>query len=232
MSVETKKDSNATCPACQCSCADKQVTNIVLAGVGGQGSVKAGQIIARAAVLDGLEVATSEVHGMAQRGGSVVSAVRFGQGVYSPVIPEGTADYLIAFEKLEAIRCLMQLRRGGSLLINNQRITPTIEALKYAPYPDDLSLHQTVSQHTDHVLILPGLQLAQSLGNPRLANTVLLGALSSFLELSEPVWRQALTELVPEHTRDLNIRAFAEGRRLATEPDAKEPGAKEPDNDI
>jgi indolepyruvate ferredoxin oxidoreductase beta subunit len=198
------------------------VSNIVLAGVGGQGSVRAGQIIARAAVLNGLEVATSEVHGMAQRGGSVFSTVRVGQGVYSPVIPEGEADYLVAFEKLEALRYLTHLRPGGTALVNDQRITPTIEALKHAPYPEDEAVQETLARRTGHLQVIPGLEVALSLGNPRLANTVLLGALSTHLELTQPAWRQALVELVPPATLDLNLRAFDEGRRIAAGGAAEE----------
>lgn len=185
------------------------VINIVLAGVGGQGSVRAGQIVARAAVLHGLKVATSEVHGMAQRGGSVFSTVRLGEAVYSPVVPEGEAHFLVAFEKLEALRHLRYIRSGGTALVNDQRITPTIESLKHASYP--VGVRDLVARRAGTTLLVPGLAVATELGNPRLTNTVLLGALSTFLELRSRHWRQALTELVPSPTLELNIQAFEEG---------------------
>jgi indolepyruvate ferredoxin oxidoreductase, beta subunit len=192
---------------------EQSVINIVLAGVGGQGSVRAGQIIARAAVLDGRQVATSEVHGMAQRGGSVFSSVRLGQEVYSPVIPKGEAQFLLAFELLEAVRYLPHLCPGGTALVNEQRITPTIEALKNAPYPQEVEA--LLRARAGRALIVPGLARAEALGNPRLANAVVLGALSTFLTLPEGGWRQALSELVPPQTVELNLRAFDEGVTFA-----------------
>jgi indolepyruvate ferredoxin oxidoreductase beta subunit len=191
------------------------VVNIVLTGVGGQGSVKAGQILARAAVLHGLSVTTSEVHGMAQRGGSVFSTVRLGREVYSPVVPEGEAQYLVAFERLEALRYLPYMRQGGVALVNEQRITPTIESLKHAPYPAEVD--RLLARRAGRTLMVPGLEVARRLGNVRLANSVLLGALSTFLDLPAPHWRQALTELVPSPTLELNKRAFEEGAVHARE---------------
>ncbi len=187
------------------------VTNIVLVGVGGQGSVLAGQIIARVATLAGLAVATSEVHGMAQRGGSVLSTVRYGKEVLSPAVPEGAADVLLAFEKLEALRYLNYLKVDGLALVNDQRIVPSVESLKLAPYPDDNTIEETLRRRTEHVLIVPGLEIAQQLGNPALANTVMLGVLSTLLDLPHAEWRQAITELVPPQTLELNLLAFAEG---------------------
>ncbi|MCX8103233.1 MAG: indolepyruvate oxidoreductase subunit beta [Candidatus Bipolaricaulota bacterium] len=187
------------------------ITNIVVVGVGGQGSVLAGQIIARVAALAGLSVATSEVHGMAQRGGSVFSTVRYGTDVLSPAVPEGAADVLLAFEKLEALRYLNYLKVDGLALVNDQRILPSVESLKLAPYPNDKTLEETLRRRTEHVLIVPGLTIAQELGHAALANTVMLGALSQFLDLPHAEWRQAITELVPPQTRELNLIAFDEG---------------------
>nr|BAL56832.1 indolepyruvate ferredoxin oxidoreductase, beta subunit [uncultured Acetothermia bacterium] len=187
------------------------ITNIVVVGVGGQGSVLAGQIIARTAVLAGLSVATSEVHGMAQRGGSVFSTVRYGKGVLSPAVPEGAADILLAFEKLEALRYLNYLRVDGLALVNDQRILPSVESLKLTPYPDDKTLEGTLRRRTEHVFIVPALEVAQGLGHPALVNTVMLGALSQFLDLPRAEWRQAITELVPPKTVELNLLAFEEG---------------------
>jgi len=200
------------------------VTSIVLAGVGGQGSVLAGQIIARVAALANLSVATSEVHGMAQRGGSVFSTVRYGKDVISPAVPEGAADVLLAFEKLEALRYLNYLKVDGLALVNDQRIMPSIESLKLAPYPDDKTIEETLHQRTESVFIVPALEIAHGLGTPALANTVMLGVLSGFLDLPQVEWRQAITELVPPKTIELNLVAFQEGlswakrMRLLTSP--------------
>lgn len=187
------------------------ITNIVLVGVGGQGSVLAGQIIARVAMLAGLSVATSEVHGMAQRGGSVLSTVRYGKEVLSPAVSEGAADVLLAFEKLEALRYLNYLKADGLVLVNDQRIVPSVESLKLAPYPNDRTIEETLRRRARDVLIVPALEIAQKLGNPALTNTVMLGALSQVLDLSQDAWRRAVTELVPPKTVELNLLAFDEG---------------------
>lgn len=187
------------------------ITNIVIVGVGGQGSLVAGQIIARVATLANLSVATSEVHGMAQRGGSVFSTVRYGKDVLSPTVPEGAADVLLALEKLEALRYLNYLRVDGLALVNDQRIVPSVESLKLAPYPDDKAIVETLHRRTEHVFLVPALEIAQELGNPAVANTVMLGVLSHFLDLPQAAWRQAVTELVPPKTLELNLLAFEEG---------------------
>jgi indolepyruvate ferredoxin oxidoreductase beta subunit len=194
-----------------------KTVNVVLAGVGGQGSVLAGQILARVAMRAGYSAAASEVHGMAQRGGSVISTVRFGPKVLSPAVPEGEADFLLAFEKLEALRYANVLKPGGVALVNDQRITPTIESLKLAPYPDDADVKAALSERAGTVLLVPGLEIALELGDARLANTVLLGVLSTFLDVSEEAWRQAIADLVPPKTVELNQRAFTEGIRWAEE---------------
>ena len=186
-----------------------ETVDIALAGVGGQGSVLAGRIVARAAEVDGRDVATSEVHGMSQRGGSVFSTVRYGANVLSPMIPKGEADVLLAFERLEALRYLGYLTEGGIVVVNDQRIPPALESLKVAPYPDNVA--EILRHHTDRVWMVPGLDRAVKLGNPKLANTVALGALSTQLDLSVDAWRQALRELVPAKTVDLNLAAFEAG---------------------
>lgn len=183
--------------------------NIVLAGVGGQGSLLAGQIIARTAMLAGLAVATAEVRGMAQRGGSVFSTVRYGSEVLSPAVPESEADILVAFEKLEALRYLSYLKIGGLALVNDQRITPSVESLKLAAYPEDVE--SLLRRRASTVLLVPGLEIATQLGNAALANTVLLGALSAFLALAKENWLQAIAELAPPRTIELNQLAFEEG---------------------
>ncbi len=187
--------------------------NLALAGVGGQGSVLAGQVVARAAELSGFTVAASEVHGMAQRGGSVFSTVRYGEALLSPRVPDGEADALVAFEKLEALRFLGALKPDGLALVNDQRVTPSVESLKGAPYPEDVE--EVLNLYTPHVWMAPGLSVARELGNPKLANAVVLGALSRWLELPEAAWVRALEELVPPKTIQLNREAFARGRAWA-----------------
>ena len=186
-----------------------ETVDVALAGVGGQGSILAGRIVARAAEIEGRDVATSEVHGMSQRGGSVFSTVRYGNGVLSPMIPKGDADVLLAFERLEALRYLEYLSEGGIIVVNDQRVTPPLESLKAASYPDNVA--EILRHHTERVLMVPGLDRAVRLGNPKLANTVALGALATQLDLSCDAWRQALRELVPANTVELNLAAFEAG---------------------
>lgn len=186
--------------------------NIVLVGVGGQGSVLAGRIIAGAALFAGHRVVVSEVHGMAQRGGSVLSTVRFGAEVAAPAVPHGEADILLAFEQLEAARHVTCLRPQGVALINDRKIYPSLESLKSARYPEDVV--ERLRRRIDRVLLVPGPAVAGDLGDPRLANVVLLGALSALLDLPEQGWRRALAELVPPRTVDQNQRAFSAGRAL------------------
>lgn len=189
--------------------AGHDIVNLVLAGVGGQGSVLANQIVARAADLAGHDVVTSEVHGMAQRGGSVITTVRFGSDVHAPKVPLGEADFVVAFERLEALRFLPYLRPTGVLLVNDQRIVPMIESLRTAEYPDDILARS--AGHAGTVVLVPGLAIATELGNTKLTSTVLLGALSVFLDLDATVWKQAIADLVPPRTIQANLDAFDRG---------------------
>jgi len=192
------------------------ITSIVIAGVGGQGSILAGRVIARAAALEGLRVVTSEVHGMSQRGGSVESTVRFGRVECAPVVPEAGADYLVSFEMLEAVRSLHLLRPGGVAIVSAHAIPPSIESLRTAPYPD--RVEDLLQRRARTTIILPALAVAQRLGDVRIENSVLLGALARFLGFSRGSWHRALRELVPRQTLDLNQAALNEGERLAEEP--------------
>ena len=193
----------------------RPVINVVLAGVGGQGSVLATRILARAAALAGHEVVTSEVHGMSQRGGTVVTTVRYGDEVLAPAIPEGQADFLVAFERLEAARHLALVRPGGAALVNDQRIAPSIEALKHAAYPDDLQARADTAAVVIH--LCPALRMARELGNDKLSSTVLLGALANQLLIDGEHWRQAVRESVPPRTVEANEAAFASGSEWAVE---------------
>jgi indolepyruvate ferredoxin oxidoreductase, beta subunit len=185
------------------------ITNIALAGVGGQGSVLATRVLARAAELAGHDVVTSEVHGMSQRGGTVVTTVRFGDEVLSSAVPEGEADFLVAFERLEAARHLSLVRPGGAVLVNDQRIAPSLEALKAADYPADLQSRAEAQGVS--VQLYPALRLAQELGSDKLSSTILLGALSNFLFIGREQWHQAIRESVPPKTVEANAVAFDTG---------------------
>ena len=192
------------------------VTNIVLAGVGGQGSVLATRVLATAAELAGHDVVTSEVHGMSQRGGTVVTTVRFGEEVLSSAIPEGEADFLVAFERLEAARHFGLVKDRGVALVNDQRIKPSIESLKHAGYPTDMedrAKARGVAVHT-----YPGLRLAQELGNEKLSSTVMLGALSDFLFIEREHWIEAIRANVPPKTIEANEVAFDTGAEWLVGP--------------
>lgn len=189
------------------------IVNVVLAGVGGQGSVLATRIVAGAARRAGYEVVTSEVHGMSQRGGTVTTTVRFGEPsgrVLSPSIGPGEGDVLVAFERLEAARHLPMLHSEGLAVVNDQRITPTIESLKTADYPQDLD-SLAMPRHISLQLV-PAHQLATELNEPKLASTVLLGALSNHLELPVEAWRGAIAEAAPAKFVEANLAAFEAGR--------------------
>lgn len=185
------------------------ITNIVLAGVGGQGSVLATQVLARALANAGEQVVTSEVHGMSQRGGTVITTIRFGDDAWSSVIPVGEADYLVAFEELEAARHLEYLRPCGVAITSDQRIQPGTEALKRSPYPDDVT--SLAEGRCRELVEVPALAIAQELGNAKLAGTVVLGALALYLEIPEEAWNAAISDTVPPKTIEKNIEAFRRG---------------------
>jgi indolepyruvate ferredoxin oxidoreductase, beta subunit len=191
--------------------------DIVLAGVGGQGSVLATGILGRAAVLAEIPVVTSEVHGMSQRGGTVVTAVRLGRLDAAPLVPAGNADFLLAFEPLEAVRQLPMLRPHGTAIVAEDVIAPVIEALRNVPYPADPEALMRADEH--HVVMVPAGGIARDLGNPKLASTVMLGVLSVYLDLPADAWRSAIEQSVPPHTLHANLKAFAYGSewRIARE---------------
>ncbi len=194
------------------------VMNIVLAGVGGQGSVLATRVLATAAAIAGHQVVTSEVHGMSQRGGTVLTTVRFGDSVLSSSIPEGEADFLVAFERLEAARHLSLVEPGGIVLVNDQRIAPSIESLKTAGYPRDLEPSAEARGIT--LLTFPALALARELGNEKLSSTIMLGALSNYLFIAREQWLEAIRRTVPPRTVEANEAAFDTGAEWMVGPAA------------
>lgn len=189
-----------------------KITNILLVGVGGQGILLASEILAETFMLAGFDVKKSEIHGMSQRGGSVVSHVRFGKAVCSPTVPEGEGDILFGFELLEAYRCLPLLRPGAEVVVNDYRIAPPAVLLGQASYPADLA--QRMRSRFANFLLVDGLHLAQQAGDVRAANTVLLGAVSRRLAIDEAVWLAALQNMVPKKALEVNRKAFQLGRAL------------------
>jgi indolepyruvate ferredoxin oxidoreductase beta subunit len=186
------------------------VINVLMSGVGGQGVLVASDILVMVAMAAGLDAKKSEIHGMAQRGGSVVSQVRYGKKIYSPLISTGAADVILAFEKLEAVRYLDNLKSGGVVIVNNQKITPLSVFFANIPYPEDIAT--ICHKKTDYLLMIDGVQIAEQLGNPRTINSVMLGALSNVLEFDETHWMKAIGQRVPSKTLELNRQAFEAGR--------------------
>lgn len=191
------------------------VTNVLLVGVGGQGIITASQVIAEACLLCGWEVKKSEVHGMAQRGGSVESHVRYTPAgvVASPTIPDGEVDVLIGFELLEGLRALPQVRPDGVVVVDPRRIVPLTVTLGQAVYPEDAV--ERLQSSGRRTRIIPATQEALKLGEVRTANTILLGAASADLGLSRESLEEALRRTVKPQVLEINRRAFARGIKLA-----------------
>ncbi|MEA2063766.1 MAG: indolepyruvate oxidoreductase subunit beta, partial [Gemmatimonadota bacterium] len=175
---------------------DTGITNVLLAGVGGQGIILASEVLCQAALIEGLDVKKSEVHGMSQRGGAVNSHVRFSQGkVFSPLIPAGQARFLVAMEKLEALRWEHFLAPGGTILVNDFRLDPASVACGKVSYTDD-AIGRLRAKHADRVIVADGPALALEAGNPRVMNTVILGLLSNYLPFSLEHWQEALADKI------------------------------------
>lgn len=190
--------------------AQAETKNILIVGVGGQGVVLASAILSEVALTAGYDVKKSEVHGMSQRGGVVSSHVRLGARVHSPLIPEGGADVILAFERAEALRWSHELKNGGVLIVNVQKIVPPIAVDTRYQYPDD-ALEQ-LKARVKNLRVLDAEAISKELGNVRLANTVLLGALADTLDVPAEVWREVIAKRVPKGTAEANLRAFEAGR--------------------
>jgi indolepyruvate ferredoxin oxidoreductase beta subunit len=198
----------------------KEPINFLLAGVGGQGTILASDVLVNVGLAAGFQAKQAEVHGMSQRGGSVTSHVRWGKVVYSPLIGAGEADVLLAFEKLEALRSLKAMRPGALVLVNMQVIEPLTAISGDQAYPDDESVRAAFARLTPNVEYINGEEIAGLLGNLKVGNVVLLGALSALLErggqaavgLTPEVWLKVITERVPAKHVELNRKAFQAGR--------------------
>ncbi|MDH3216988.1 MAG: indolepyruvate oxidoreductase subunit beta [Candidatus Krumholzibacteria bacterium] len=197
-----------------------QTVNVLMAGVGGQGVLIASETLALAALCEGLETKQSEVHGVAQRGGSVVSHVRFGPRVFSPLIRCGEVDVLYAMERLEALRYAHYVKPGGTVVMNDHVIKPIqLSDEPERPYPQEVP--EFLLDKGYDVLVIPALPRAIELGDKRCANVVLLGVLATRLGLREASWQTALAKRFSPQILDLNTRAFADGRRLAIDLTSK-----------
>ena len=188
--------------------------DFLLAGVGGQGTLLASTILAEVGLRAGYDVKRSEVHGMAQRGGSVSSHVRWGDVVRSPLIATGSADILVAFELCEALRYLEFLRPGGTALVSDHVIVPVTVTAGSATYPSQEQVLARLNTVAAEVKLVPGMAAAEALCNPRVHNVVLLGALSRLIPVDTGIWQQVIEGNVPQRTVELNQAAFARGRSL------------------
>ncbi|MEI2730563.1 MAG: indolepyruvate oxidoreductase subunit beta [Dermatophilaceae bacterium] len=191
---------------------DTSTISIVLVGVGGQGTILASDILAELGLRLGHDVKKAEVHGMSQRGGSVISHVRWGPTVHSSIIPKGGADVLVAFEKMEAARYADLLKPEGMVIINDYAIEPLTVITGGKTYPGDEDIAHRFELDGHRALWIDGVGIAKGLGNKNVANVVLLGALSDLLGLPEDEWEAVLTMRVPTKHRKLNLDAFKAGQ--------------------
>lgn len=185
-----------------------KVTNVMIVGVGGQGTLLASRIIGYVCLKLGLDVKMSEVHGMAQRGGSVVTYVKFGEKVFSPIIEKKSADYILAFEKLEAKRWIDYISKDGILILNDQQIDPMPVIVGSTTYPEGL-LEELSSKY--NVKSLDALSLAMEVGNRKSVNVVMIGKLAKILDFDKEIWIEALKNTIKPKFIDVNLKAFELG---------------------
>jgi indolepyruvate ferredoxin oxidoreductase, beta subunit len=190
-----------------------KITNILLVGVGGQGILLAAEVLSETCMLAGFDVKKSEIHGMSQRGGSVVSHVRYGKEVFSPIVPEGEGDILFGFELMESYRSLPLLRAGATVIANDLCIAPPAVLMGQEQYPAGLA--EKISGRFPDFILVDGQNLAIEAGNARTANIVLLGAVSKRMEIAEKYWLEAIERMVPKKALAVNLKAFQVGRSLA-----------------
>lgn len=192
-----------------------KVTGIMIVGVGGQGVILASELLCEVAMRAGYDVKKSEVHGMAQRGGSVVSNVRFGKKVYSPLISKGEADILLSFEQLETLRWLDYIKPEGKIIVNMQKIMPMAVAIGQGEYPEDI--FGVLKRKTDKIYRVDGLGIATKAGNVKAVNVAIIGALSNYLDIPEGIWKEVIENRVPPKTLKINLTAFEMGRNYGQE---------------
>ncbi len=185
-------------------------TNVLVAGVGGQGVILASDIMSEVFMEAGFDVKKSEVHGMAMRGGIVTSHFRFGKRVYSPLIKEGEVDILFAFEQLEGLRWVNHLKSDGRIIMNDHRINPPAVNLGEMEYPKNIP--ERIGSKVKGFYLVKGTEIAERMGDARAANVVLLGAISKFFEVKEEIWLKTILSYLPAKVHELNQKAFAAGR--------------------
>ena len=188
------------------------ITNVLIVGVGGQGVLLASEILTEVAKVMGLDAKKSEVHGMSQRGGVVTSHIRFGEKVYSPLIPSGEADVILAFELSEGLRWVHELAEGGTFIVNDHRLVPPITATGKFFYPEDAM--ERIRARVPDAKLVEATDIAKKLGNPRLVNTILLGVMSQSIDLEEEKWLEVIEKMAPKGTAELNRKAFLAGRSV------------------
>jgi indolepyruvate ferredoxin oxidoreductase beta subunit len=188
------------------------VTNILMVGVGGQGIILASDILAESLMEAGFDVKKSEVHGMAQRGGSVTSHVRFGKKVYSPLIPRGQTDFLYCLEMLESLRSIDFLKPDSVIILNNYRLNPPSVSLGVEEYPE--GIYETFTRYFSRVSLIDGVDLAKKNGNPRTMGIIILGYLSRYLDVPGNIWESVIRRRVPKKVVDVNLSAFEIGSRI------------------
>ncbi len=191
-----------------------ETTNLLIVGVGGQGVILASAILSQAAMEAGHDTKQSEVHGMSQRGGTVSSHVRYGEKIWSPMVPEGEAQVLLAFERAEALRAAHLVAPGGVAIVNRQSIIPPIAAGRKFAYPEDPV--GELRARVDRVIEIDAFDECRKLGNEKMVSVLLLGALSAQLDFDAAIWEKVIRSKVPKGTEDGNLAAFARGAELAT----------------
>ncbi len=186
-----------------------ETKNVMIVGVGGQGSLLASKLLGVLLTAEGFDVKVSEVHGMSQRGGSVVTYVRYGEKVYSPIIAEGEADYIISFEKIEAARYAKCLKKDGKIIVNTQQIDPMPVIIGNAEYP--VNVLEELKGKGVFVDDIDALELAEKVGNVKSVNIVLMGRLAKYLDIDYDKWVEAIRNSVKPQFVDINIKAFELG---------------------
>jgi indolepyruvate ferredoxin oxidoreductase beta subunit len=186
------------------------IMSVLFTGVGGQGIILTTNVLAEAAMLDGFDVKVSEVHGMAQRGGSVVGSVRIGRKVYSPIV--NRADFIVSLEKLEAVRYIGKLDREGFIIVNDFEIYPSSMYLDDVKYPENII--SKLAEYTSNYMVVKATEIAKNLNEIRVSNTVLLGSLSNFIPIKRDSWIKSIKNNVPRRAVEVNIEAFKEGKKI------------------
>jgi indolepyruvate ferredoxin oxidoreductase, beta subunit len=186
-----------------------EIKNILFVGVGGQGTILASKLLTEGLMKQGFDVKMSEVHGMAQRGGSVTTQVRYGEKVYSPIIEKGKADVIVAFEKSEAARWVLYLKKHGHLIVNDYEIHPVTVLIGKDKYPENIN--EGLRASVENTIIVAASEIAEELGNIKAQNVVLLGALIKALKLTDINWEEAIENTVPAKAIELNKKALAAG---------------------